>query len=78
MLTPTKSDRVGLGFMLERRGDAMYFSHSGGNPPGFTCYLVAHRDAGYGVVVMTNSDNGGELYLEIVAAIARVYDWQGY
>ncbi len=78
MLTPTNSDRVGLGFMLEQRGDATYFSHSGGNPPGFTCYLVAHRDAGYGAAVMTNSGNGGELYREIVGAIARVYDWQGY
>jgi len=78
MLTPTNSDRVGLGFMLERRGDATYFSHSGGNPPGFTCYLVAHRDAGYGAAVMTNSSNGAELYREIVSAIARVYDWEGY
>jgi hypothetical protein len=78
MLTPTNSDRVGLGLMFEQRGDATYFSHSGGNPPGFSCYLVAHKDAGYGAAVMTNSNNGAELYQEIVRAIARVYEWEGY
>lgn len=49
-----------------------------GNPPGFTCYLVAHAGARVGAVVMTNSNNGGPLYREIVQAVARVYAWEGH
>jgi CubicO group peptidase (beta-lactamase class C family) len=77
MLVPEDLDGVGLGFFLEERGDAVYFNHSGGNP-GFSCLLVANRDADYGAVVMTNGDNGGSLYQEIVRGIARVYGWEGY
>jgi CubicO group peptidase (beta-lactamase class C family) len=77
MLTPTNSRGVGLGVMLEQRGAAVYFNHSGGNPPGFTCYLVAHAEEGYGAVVMTNSNNGASLVREIIQAIASVYNWEG-
>jgi len=78
MLAPTNSRRVGLGVMLEQHGAATYFSHSGGNPPGFTCYLVAHVEDGYGAAVMTNSNNGTALYREIIQAVARVYEWEGF
>jgi len=78
MLSPTNSNRVGLGVMFEQRGQATYFSHSGGNPPGFSCYLVAHVEDGYGAAVMTNSNNGASLYREVIQAIARVYEWEGY
>lgn len=76
MLTPVR-DQVGLGLFVETRGDAVYFRHGGGNE-GFRCFLIAHRDAGYGAAVMTNSDNGGALYLELLRAIAQVYHWQDY
>ena len=78
MLTPTNSDRMGLGFVLEQHDNSTYFSHGGGNPPGFTCFLIAHKDAGYGAVVMTNSNNGVRLYREIIRAIADTYQWQDY
>jgi regulator of RNase E activity RraA len=37
--------------------------------------LLAHRAKGYGVVVLTNGDNGRALVDEIVARVARVYGW---
>ncbi len=40
--------------------------------------LVAHLDGGYGAVLMANSDNGIRLISEILPAIARAWDWEGY
>lgn len=76
MLTPQRetSDgsgaQQGLGIFLE--GSKAFF-HAGINE-GFQAYLLAY-DAGYGVVVMANSDNGLQLAKEIVATIQREYGW---
>jgi hypothetical protein len=37
--------------------------------------LLATREGGQGVVVMTNGDRGAELYEEIVTAVRDVYGW---
>lgn len=76
MLTPTNSDVMGLGFGLRRFGPAVYFSHAGGNV-GFSSWLIAHSDAGYGVVVTTNTSGTTSLALEIMQSVADVYDWEG-
>jgi CubicO group peptidase (beta-lactamase class C family) len=76
MVTPGLGD-WGLGLGIEKRGTASYFTHSGGNE-GFRCFLIAHREKGYGAVVMTNADGGWDLLGEIVRAIAAVYNWEGY
>lgn len=83
MLTPqiSASERIGglshlgLGLFLDDVGQR--FGHSGGNE-GFKCHLLAYRDTGQGVVVMTNSDNGMWLVLRAFAAAAAAYDWEGY
>ncbi|MCP5050505.1 MAG: beta-lactamase family protein [bacterium] len=77
MLTPFASNSVGLGIMLTRKGDAVYFQHGGSNE-GFRCYLIGHTKKGYGAVVMTNSDNGGSLYPEILRGIANIYGWENW
>ena len=63
-------DSVGLGLFL----GGPWFGHSGGNE-GFRCHLIAHRDAGCGLAVMTNGDRGHELVAEILDAVAREMDW---
>lgn len=76
-LTPFISQSYGLGIAVSKMGDDIYFSHGGANE-GFRCYMIANRDKGYGAVVMTNSDDGGRIYLEILRSIAKEYSWEGY
>ncbi len=74
MIAPTGLGPFAVGFMIEKRGEGWYFMHSGGNW-GFRCDLVAHVRKGYGVVVMTNGDNGGPVIKEIEDRIAAAYGW---
>lgn len=74
MIAPTGMGPFAVGFMVEKRGEGWYFMHSGGNW-GFRCDLVAHVRKGYGVVVMTNGDNGGAVIKEIEDRIAAAYGW---
>lgn len=76
MMTPYISDGYGLGFGVQELGDAVYFQHSGGNL-GFGCLLIAHKDKGYGAVVMINS-NSFAIIQEIVRSIAQEYRWENY
>jgi CubicO group peptidase (beta-lactamase class C family) len=74
MTTPVGVGPYGVGLSLEKRGEGWYFSHGGSNW-GFRCTLVAHLRKGYGVVVMTNGDNGGQVVTEIVQRVAAAYGW---
>ncbi|HEY1398538.1 serine hydrolase domain-containing protein [Roseateles sp.] len=64
----------GQGFDLARTGDALRYSHAGGNA-GFRCYAVAFAGTSRGVVLMTNADEGDRLVREVTRAIAREYGW---
>jgi CubicO group peptidase (beta-lactamase class C family) len=75
MLTPFVSSTMGLGLALQKQGDTVYFSHGGANA-GFRCYLIAHKEKGYGAAIMTNSNSGGALYQEILRGIAKEYQWE--
>jgi CubicO group peptidase (beta-lactamase class C family) len=75
MTTGVKND-VGLGFFIEKHGNAVYFGH-GGSDEGFTSQLLVSRDKGYGVAVMVNSDSGGILQ-EVVRAVAKEYGWDEF
>ena len=76
MLTPGFGD-YGLGFGINKRGGALYFSHGGSNE-GFRCLLVAHREKGYGAAIMTNGENGDAILPEVLRAIGAAYQWEGY
>jgi CubicO group peptidase (beta-lactamase class C family) len=76
MLTHQKDD-WGLGVGLSKSGKPLRFYHSGGNE-GFRCDLQAYVDSGEGIAVMTNSDAGDALYLEIERAVAREYGWPDF
>ncbi|MFL6276346.1 MAG: serine hydrolase [Blastocatellia bacterium] len=77
MVTPFLSDAPpGLGFFVEKHGNAIYFGH-GGADEGFRAGLLVNRDKGYGVAVMVNSDNG-EIIDEVFRAVAREYQWEDY
>ncbi len=76
-LTPVKED-AGLGLFINSRvtGSYKYFNHNGGNE-GFSCTEIGCRDAGEGVVIMINSDNG-TILTEIANSVAKVYNWKDY
>jgi CubicO group peptidase (beta-lactamase class C family) len=74
MIAPTGVGPFAIGFGIEQKGQGWYFSHGGGNW-GFRCHLFAHVRKGYGVVIMTNSDNGEAVYAEIEARVAAAYGW---
>lgn len=76
MLTPGKGN-WGLGISVSDSGGIKSFSHGGGNK-GFICYLFAYVSEGRGAVVMTNSDNGGDLRSEIFRSLSLVYDWDDF
>jgi CubicO group peptidase (beta-lactamase class C family) len=75
-MTTAVKDDVGLGFFIEKHGNAVYFGH-GGSDEGFTSQLLVSRDKGYGVAVMVNSDSGGILQ-EVVRAVAHEYGWDEF
>ena len=76
LLTEVKRDYA-LGFDLWTHRGQPYFGHSGAND-GFRCRMVAHRTEGYGVVILTNSDNGLELSDAVVQLIGQRDGWPGY
>ncbi len=76
MLTAQKGN-YGLGIGVGGKGEYFSFSHGGGNA-GFRCFLFAYPEKGQGVAIMTNSDNGGTLYSEILTSIANEYVWNDF
>ncbi len=67
---------LGLGFQLFNRNDEIYLRHHGWNT-GFYAEIMAHRDKGYGVVVMTNSTFPA-FNAEVIRSVALAYDWDNY
>jgi CubicO group peptidase (beta-lactamase class C family) len=67
----------GLGVAVEGAGDSLRFSHGGANE-GYRAFFVLYPATGDGVAVMTNSDAGAALYMEVVRAVARAYGWPDF
>jgi CubicO group peptidase (beta-lactamase class C family) len=78
MLTPQKVEpKIGIGFMLQSKGDSVRFTHSGWNQ-GFVSTAVAYKKSGMGAVIMVNSNEGFPMLDEIIRSIALEYQWSGF
>ncbi len=74
MIAPTGVGPFAIGFEIAKNGEGWYFEHSGGNW-GFQCHLLGHVRKGYGLVIMTNGDEGGRVISEVEARVAAAYHW---
>jgi CubicO group peptidase (beta-lactamase class C family) len=74
MVTPVGVGSYGVGFSVAQKGEGWYFEHGGSNW-GFRCLATAHRARGYGVVAMSNGDNGQVLLQVVADRVARAYSW---
>lgn len=76
MLTP-EIDNVALGWLVDGKVDSARFSFAGSNV-GYKSRMVAYMNSGRGAVVMTNSENGAELTMEILRSVAAEYGWPDF
>jgi len=74
MVAPVGVGPFAVGFQVAKEGEGWYFMHGGSNW-GFQCDLIAHRAKGYGLVAMTNGDNGGALLRELRQLVQQEYNW---
>jgi len=74
MVTPVGVGPYAVGFQVSKQGEGWYFGHGGSNW-GFQCNMIAHRLKGYGLVMMTNGDNGGALMQTLLRGIHQAYKW---
>jgi hypothetical protein len=59
----------GLGWGIDSTitGDIVY--HSGSNQTGFRCYSQFNVREGSGIVIMTNGENGSELWSRLISVV---------
>jgi hypothetical protein len=76
MLTPFVEDFTGLGIFINKKKDEIYFGH-GGWDEGFSSEMVAHKDKGYGVVILTNSNHPAFIG-ELIRSVAITYEWDDF
>jgi CubicO group peptidase (beta-lactamase class C family) len=77
MLSPVGVGEYAVGFAIQKMGQGWYFAHGGSNW-GFRGTMLAHKVKGYGLVIMTNADQGGALANELSRRIQRVYEWDSF
>ena len=76
MLT-SQIENSGLGLFLEGQGNSARFTFGGSNV-GYKAYFVGYIGTGQGAVIMSNSENGTQLVMEVVRSIAAEYGWPDY
>jgi CubicO group peptidase (beta-lactamase class C family) len=74
MTTPVGVGPYAVGMSIAKRGEGWYMSHTGSNR-GFRALMVGHVRNGYGLVVMTNANGGGQVMNEIEARVTLAYGW---
>jgi CubicO group peptidase (beta-lactamase class C family) len=68
----TTAGQYALGFSLEKRGPVQFFGHDGHNY-GYICSMLGSMEGGYGMVIMTNSENGWKAINKIKKLVGRKY-----
>jgi hypothetical protein len=74
MTTPVLKGEYNIGLCNEKRCNEQLLGHYGGNE-GYTCSMLFHKKKGFGVVLMSNSDNGVEITMPFFRSAAAAYGW---
>lgn len=73
LMTKPVMAHYGLGFSNEIRGTGVkFFGHDGHNM-GYVCSMIGSLDHGFGIVVMTNSENGWKAVNKIKKIVGRKF-----
>jgi len=73
----SQSPGTGYGFRLEGEHERFKI-YLKGKTNGYNSALLVYPSLGQGVVIMTNSDNGGVLIDEILRGLSVIYDWPDF
>ncbi|WP_162862586.1 serine hydrolase domain-containing protein [Acetivibrio cellulolyticus] len=65
MLTPIKND-YGLGYIIKKLPDNTKLVYHGGTNRGWRSQYAFLPDKGDGIVILTNSDNGAQLHMDLL------------
>ncbi|WP_108976062.1 serine hydrolase domain-containing protein [Leptospira ryugenii] len=68
---------VGRGFFLNQTGDSEYFFH-GGHTKGHKALAFFNAKKGYGIVILTNSENGSNLIWRILRTVSTQEKWDKF
>jgi CubicO group peptidase (beta-lactamase class C family) len=77
MLSPVGVGDYAVGFSIAKLGQGWYFVHGGSNW-GFRATMMAHKVKGYGLVIMTNADQGSAVAGELSRRIQLAYQWDAF
>jgi CubicO group peptidase (beta-lactamase class C family) len=72
MTTPILFGEYNIGLRNEKVGGEMLLGHNGGNE-GYSCSMFFHKEKGFGIVFMSNSDDGYKMKLPLLRSAAAAY-----
>lgn len=74
MTTPVLNGEYNIGLQNENIGTEELVGHSGGNE-GYSCNMLFHKEKGFGIILMSNSDRGYEMKMPFFRSVAAAYGW---
>lgn len=74
MVSPVLDGVYSIGLVNKMIIKEDLMGHGGGNA-GYQCFMLFQKDKGYGVIAMTNSDNGSNIRMPLLRSIAFEMNW---
>jgi CubicO group peptidase (beta-lactamase class C family) len=74
MTTPVLNGECNIGLFNEKVCRDQLLEHDGGNE-GYTCSMQFHKEKGFGVVLMSNSQRGDEMKMPLFMSVAAAYSF---
>lgn len=74
MTIPILNGEYNIGLHNEKICNEQLLGHNGGNE-GYSCSMLFHKEKGFGVIFMSNSERGYEMKLPFFRSAAAAYSW---